>query len=144
MAGAERRTRRRIQQQRLNEGWSWLGPASLEEYCVGHWLQQKGIKYVYLMPFGGYRLPFKVDFQILFTAPKLCFEVQGDKWHGGREQIAKDRHRRLYIEAQGATVIELWAHDILEYPGFVVPTDASFDELMSQAMRGVQKSRPVQ
>ena len=115
-------------------GAVWLGNATLDEYEVASWLEENDVKYIYLAAFGGFRDNFQVDFLITHTAPTLVLEVQGDKWHLGQAQRALDRARTIYIESQGAVVVEIWGHDIMKYPGYPMPTDESFDRVMREAM----------
>jgi hypothetical protein len=128
---------------RLLIGAEWLGNATLEEYAVGWWLEEQNIKYMFQANYGAFGRDIYADYQIMYTAPALIWEVQGDKWHGGHEQRIRDRVRASLIEAQGARVIEIWGHDITDgYPGWNVPTYDQFDSILKSALRYHERSRP--
>lgn len=133
-----KRTRREMQRRLI--GLDWLGNATLEEYAVGVWMEQNKVTYIYQALLGGYRAPARVDFLILNMGTTLVFQIQGDHFHEGIEDVAFDRQQRLRMEEQGATVIEIWGHAIVEYTGWPVPTDESFEKVMKAAMNMVQLS----
>ena len=126
--------RTRAEMERRTIGLDWLGNATLEEYCVAVWLEEQDVAYMYQMPFAGFRAGIRADFQILHLGTKLVLEVQGDRWHAGAQQVDDDRRRRVLLETQGAIVVELWGHDIVEYDGYPVPTDEEFDDMMHAAL----------
>lgn len=117
-----------------------VGNASDEEYLVALWLEQNNVQYIYQALYQGYRTAVRADFLILHVGVSLIFEVQGDHFHEGIIEVEYDRQRRLRLEEQGATVIELWGHDIVKYDGYPMPTDESFDAMMKAAMVGIQVS----
>jgi very-short-patch-repair endonuclease len=138
------RTRKVLEARLLAIGGGWLPGASLEEAMVALWLQERGVKYMFQSVYGApSHGDFSTDFQILYTTPDLVIEVQGDKWHQGHDAIVADRARRALIEAQGAIVVEVWGHAVVQYPGHQVPTDASFNEVMQAALRYRQVSHPL-
>ena len=139
MAPNEARTRKVITRRQLNAGYSWLGNASEEEYEVAAWMEEHDYTYIYQADFTLFSgFTTKVDFQVLGNAPPLVLFVQGDKWHQGMDQRIYDREQELAVSFTGATVVEIWGHQILQYPGFPTPTDASFDRVMALAMEGQQ------
>lgn len=130
------RTRKLLEARWLAIGRGWLPNASLEETMVALWFQENKVQYVYQRVYGApSHGQFNADFQVLYMSPDLVIEVQGDKWHSGEDEIVSDRVRRVLIEQQGAIVVNVWGHAIVAYPGYPVPTDASFDNVMRAAVR---------
>jgi hypothetical protein len=126
-------------------GADWLGPlATLDEYAVASWFEENGWKhrYIYQAPVGDFRNQLWTDFLLLGTAPRICIEVNGDKWHSGIDQQSADRRRTIGLEQQGYIVVAVYGHDIYQYKGHPPPTDASFDNVMKWAVQGVQISKP--
>lgn len=137
--------RTRFEMTRRLFGANWLGPhATLEEICVGSWLEENGWKgkYQYLAPVGRFIGLLRTDFLLLGTAPAICIEVNGDRWHSGVDQQTADRRRAIALEQNGYLVVPVYGHDILGYRGHPVPTDASFNRIMTYAVMGKQLSRP--
>jgi very-short-patch-repair endonuclease len=126
-------------------GIKYLGPlATLEEKAVGVWFEENGWKgrYAFQWPVGDFRNQLFTDFYLFGTAPQLCIEVNGDKWHGEIQQQAADRRRAIAIEQQGYLVIPVFGHDIVAYKGYPVPTDASFHRIMTFAVQAIALSKP--
>lgn len=129
--------RTRAEMERRTIGLKWLQPhPTLEELCVGVWLEENGLKgqYIFQALVGGYRAPARADFLMLCFPGNAVFQVQGDYFHEDTVKAEFDRQQRLIMEEQGITVIELWGHDIIAYEGFDAPSDESFDRMMRAAM----------
>lgn len=126
-------------------GMKFLGPlATLDEYAVAVWFMENGWdhRFIYQAPVGDFRNQLWTDFMLLGTAPRICIEVNGDKWHSGVDQQAADQRRVIMLEQQGYIVIPIYGHSIYSYRGHPTPTDASFDRVMRFAVQGIQLSFP--
>lgn len=64
----------------------------------------------------------------LLIEPKIVFRVQGEYWHSGTEESARDVIQKERLQGLGYTVIDLWEKDLTE----------RFEYTMQQAIRGIQ------
>ena len=59
---------------------------------------------------------------------KILWRVQGEYWHIGAREEARDTTQRVRLEALGYTVLDLWETDLKD----------RFEYTMQQAIKGVQ------
>jgi len=67
-----------------------------------------------------------VDFMLVES--NILWRVQGEYWHKGTEERARDLIQRQRLEGLGYTVVDLWESDLTE----------RLDCTLQQAIRGVQ------
>lgn len=60
---------------------------------------------------------YRVDFY--FPHSRLVVEVDGGRWHVGREAMQRDRRRDNFLTVQGARVLRLTWHDVMRDQDYV-------------------------
>lgn len=137
-------------------GSVWLGNASDLEYEIATWFEFNNVVYSYQAVIGNsqdarknaggkhfkpsFRDPLKADFLIINGGIRRIIEAQGDAFHAGNEQKARDRARAIQLGALGYEVVNVWQNSVHSTPGFPIPTNASFDRVMEAAIRGIELS----
>ncbi len=67
----------------------------------------------------------------LIFKQRLVWRVQGEYWHTGSQEEARDKIQKERLEGLGYTVIDLWERDLTN----------RFEYTMKQAIQGVQLKR---
>lgn len=64
------------------------------------------------------KLVARVDF--VYPEQRVVVEVDGSRWHAGRQALRRDAERDNYLNVRGWTVLRFTWFDLIERPDYVV------------------------